>query len=194
MATAKDPASAPRGRNVYVHIWRSTLGSNISAWRIEAQRLSKKQRPVLSVYNRMLRGIAMSLLLSALALLLAGWQGLSAFAVSAMLAKALLEIVNYVEHYGLYRQPNQPVKPYHSWNSNKRISSWASFNLTRHSHHHARATVPFYQLKAVPEAPQLPTGYLGSILLALIPPLWFHLMAPRLAQWDQQYGQKESSV
>jgi alkane 1-monooxygenase len=80
------------------------------------------------------------------------------------------------------------VKPYHSWNSNKRISSWASFNLTRHSHHHARATVPFYLLKAVPEAPQLPTGYLGSILLALIPPLWFHLMAPRLAQWEQQYG------
>jgi hypothetical protein len=188
VATAKDPASAPRERNVYQHIWRSTLGGNVSAWRIEAQRLQHKKFAVLSVHNRFIRGVVMSLSLSAVALLLAGWQGLLAFSISALLAKTLLEIVNYIEHYGLQRQPNQPVRPYHSWNSNKRISSWASFNLTRHSHHHARATVPFYQLKAVPEAPQLPTGYLGSILLALIPPLWFHLMAPRLAAWEEQYG------
>ncbi|MBU2112476.1 MAG: alkane 1-monooxygenase [Gammaproteobacteria bacterium] len=188
VATAKDPASAPRGRNVYQHIWHSTVAGNISAWRIEAQRLQKHQHALLSVHNRVIRGIAISLLLSALALVLAGWQGLLAFTVSALLAKALLEIVNYVEHYGLSRQQNEQVKPYHSWNSNKRISSWASFNLTRHSHHHARATVPFYQLKAVADAPQLPTGYLGCILLALIPPLWFRLMAPRLAHWDQQYG------
>lgn len=190
VATAKDPASAPRKRNVYQHIWCSTLGGNVSAWRIERQRLQQKQQAVLSGHNRFLRGVAMSVSLSVVAFMLAGWQGLLAFSVSALLAKALLEIVNYIEHYGLQRQPNQPVKPYHSWNSNKRISSWASFNLTRHSHHHARATVPFYQLKAVPEAPQLPTGYLGSILLALIPPLWFHLMAPRLAAWDLQYGAK----
>ncbi|MBZ9611449.1 alkane 1-monooxygenase [Rheinheimera maricola] len=192
VATAKDPASAPRGRNVYQHICCSTLGGNISAWRIEAQRLSKKQQPALSTHNRIIRGIAMSLMLSAVALWLAGWQGLLAFSVSALLAKALLEIVNYVEHYGLYRLPNQPVRPYHSWNSNKRISSWASFNLTRHSHHHARATVPFYQLKAVPDAPQLPTGYLGCILLALLPPLWFRLMEPKLARWEQHYGAMRS--
>ena len=191
VATARDPASAPRGRNVYQHIWRSTIGGNLSAWHIEAKRLKQKQQAVCSYRNRFIRGIFMSLLLSAVALLLAGWQGLLGFSVSAVLAKALLEVVNYIEHYGISRQLHQPVKPYHSWNSNKRISSWASFNLTRHSHHHARATVVFYQLKAVPDAPQLPTGYLGCILLALLPPLWFRLMAPRLAHWDQQYAARQ---
>lgn len=194
VATPKDPASAPKERNVYQHLWRSTVGGHLSAWRIECQRLQQQRRPVCSVHNRFLRGVMMSVGLSALAWLLAGWPGVVAFCASALIAKALLEIVNYIEHYGLQRLPNQPVKPYHSWNSNKRISSWASFNLTRHSHHHARATVPFYQLKAVPEAPQLPTGYLGSILLALIPPLWFYLMAPRLAQWENTYRPAETAT
>ncbi len=193
VGTRQDPATAPRGRNVYQHIWLSTLRGNISAWHIEQQRLARKQLPMLSYHNRFLRGIAMSLLLSLLALWLAGWQGLALFTASALLAKAILEVVNYIEHYGIERRPNEPVRPHHSWNSTKRISSWASFNLTRHSHHHARAQVPFYQLKAYPDAPDLPTGYLGSMLLALLPPLWFRLMAPRLSQWDQQYGRSQVS-
>ena len=190
VATLKDPASAPRGRNVYQHIIISTVAGNVSAWAIERQRLTQLNLAVYSYHNRYLRGIVMSLLLSVVALTLAGWQGLLLFSACALLAKALLEVVNYIEHYGIVRQPKQPVRPYHSWNSTKRISSWASFNLTRHSHHHARAQLPFYQLKAMPDAPNLPTGYLGSILLALIPPLWFHLMTPKLQQWDARYGQK----
>jgi alkane 1-monooxygenase len=188
VGTINDPATAARGRNVYQHILHSTFGGNASAWRIEKQRLTRQKKPVISIYNRFLRGIAMSVLLMITAASLAGWPGVLLFSVSALLAKAVLEVVNYIEHYGIERAINQPVKPYHSWNSTKRISSWASFNLTRHSHHHARAQLPFYQLKAYPDAPDLPTGYLGSMLLALVPPLWFRLMAPRLKQWDQRYG------
>ncbi|WP_333607103.1 alkane 1-monooxygenase [Arsukibacterium sp.] len=189
VATLRDPASAPRGRNVYQHIVRSTLGGNVSAWHIEAKRLARNKQPLFSFHNRFLRGILMSVLLCLLAYSLAGWAGLMLFSACALLAKAILEVVNYIEHYGIQRAINEPVKPHHSWNSTKRISSWASFNLTRHSHHHARAQLPFYQLKAYPDAPDLPTGYLGSMLLALIPPLWFRLMAPKLTQWDQRYGQ-----
>lgn len=189
VGTVRDPATAPRGRTVYQHILHSTIAGNRSAWHIEAQRLNRKQQPLFSWYNRVLRAVAMSLLLCILAAVLAGWAGLLLFCASAMLAKAVLEVVNYIEHYGIERAVNQPVRPYHSWNSSKRISSWASFNLTRHSHHHARAQLPFYQLKACPDAPDLPTGYLGSMLLALLPPLWFRLMAPKLKQWDSRYGQ-----
>lgn len=188
VATTIDPASAPRNRNVYQHIFRSSIGGNISAWRIEKQRLQNKALAVFSRHNRVMSGWLMSVTICLLAWLFAGWRGLLTFIVCALLAKALLEIVNYVEHYGLTRQLNEPVRPYHSWNSNKRISSWASFNLTRHSHHHARAQVPFYQLNAIPDAPELPTGYLGCILLTLIPPLWQKIMAPRLASWDQQHA------
>ncbi|MCH8537915.1 MAG: alkane 1-monooxygenase [Alkalimonas sp.] len=187
VGTKRDPATAPRGRTVYRHIVLSMLDGNRSAWAIEKQRLAKRQQAVFGYHNRLIRGVMMSLLLSMLAFLLAGWQGLLLFMLSALLAKATLEVVNYIEHYGIVRQPNQPIRPYHSWNTTKRISSWASFNLTRHSHHHARAQLPFYQLKAYPETPDLPTGYLGSMLLALIPPLWFRVMEPKLQQWDQRY-------
>ncbi|MBV2129189.1 alkane 1-monooxygenase [Arsukibacterium indicum] len=191
VGTVCDPATAPRGRTVYRHILYSTVYGNRSAWRIECQRLARLHKPVFSIYNRVLRGVTMSLLLCIMAAILAGWAGLLLFCASALLAKAVLEVVNYIEHYGIERALNEPVRPYHSWNSTKRVSSWASFNLTRHSHHHARAQLPFYQLKAYPNAPDLPTGYLGSMLLALLPPLWFRLMTPKLAQWDQQYSKSK---
>src|ERR1019366_4840868 len=41
VSTAHDPATAPRGRNVYVHIVASTLKGNVSAWNIESDRLGK---------------------------------------------------------------------------------------------------------------------------------------------------------
>ncbi|WP_318970909.1 alkane 1-monooxygenase [Arsukibacterium sp.] len=194
VGTLQDPATAPRGRTVYQHILHSTVAGNRSAWRIEAQRLSRQQHSRFGIDNRVLRGAAMSLLLCLLAALLAGGAGLLLFCLSAMLAKAVLEVVNYIEHYGIERAVNEPVRPYHSWNSKKRVSSWASFNLTRHSHHHARAQLPFYKLKACPDAPDLPTGYLGSMLLALIPSLWFRLMAPKLRQWDKCYGNHKASA
>jgi alkane 1-monooxygenase len=34
-------------------------------------------------------------------------------------------------------------------------------------------------------------GYLSTIILTLVPPLWFHLMAPKLAQWDRDYATDE---
>ncbi|KKO48662.1 fatty acid desaturase [Arsukibacterium sp. MJ3] len=194
VGTAQDPATAPRGRTVYQHIVRSTVGGNVSAWAIEKQRLVRQQQALFGYHNRFLRGVGMTLTLCIVAFSLAGWPGLLVFCVSATLAKALLEVVNYIEHYGIVRQLHQPVRPYHSWNSTKRVSSWASFNLTRHSHHHARSQLPFYQLKAYPDAPDLPTGYLGSVLLTLVPPLWFRLMAPKLQQWDSRYGQNTDAA
>jgi alkane 1-monooxygenase len=32
----------------------------------------------------------------------------------------------------------------------------------------------------MPETPRLPTGYFGMMPIALTPPLWFHLMDPRV--------------
>jgi alkane 1-monooxygenase len=106
----------------------------------------------------------------------------------ALLSKAILEIVNYMEHYGLVRDKSHPVAPRHSWNTNKKISSWSMFNLSRHSEHHAQGHIPFYQLKPYEDAPMMLNGYLGTISLTLIPPLWFKLMKPKLQHWDQVYA------
>ncbi|MCM0612912.1 hypothetical protein KFJ24_10565 [Marinobacter sediminum] len=37
-------------------------------------------------------------------------------------------------------------------------------------------------------APQLPTGYAGMYVLALIPPLWFRVMNPRVRAYYQGDG------
>jgi NAD(P)H-flavin reductase/ferredoxin len=188
VATLHDPATAPRGRSVYAHIVISTLRGNRSAWHIEADRLTKQGRRVWSVHNRFLRGHAMSLLLVGAAWAIGGAVGAAFFVACALWGKALLEIVNYMEHYGIVRDPGTPVQPRHSWNTNRRVSSWSMFNLTRHSHHHAQGEVPFHRLRPYPDAPMMLHGYLTTILIALVPPLWHAWMTPKVLAWDRDFA------
>ena len=188
VATAQDPATAPRGRNVYQHILISTLKGNVSAWQIERQRLARKKLSVISVHNQCLRGYAMSALLLCAAFAIGGYIATLYFIAAGLWAKCMLEIVNYLEHYGLVREENRRVEPRHSWNTNRKISSWAMFNLSRHSHHHAHSQLPYQRLQPLPQAPTLINGYLACVFIALVPPLWKRLMAPKLAHWDNHYA------
>lgn len=188
VATSADPATAPRGRNVYAHILISTLRGNVSAWKIEAERLAKKNLKTWSVHNALIRGYAMSAALVLATFALGGLGAMGYFVACALWGKALLEIVNYMEHYGIVRDPGRSVEPRHSWNTNRRVSSWAMFNLTRHSHHHAQGEVPYYELRPYPEAPMMISGYLTTIVIALIPPVWHRLMAPKLEAWDREHA------
>ncbi len=188
VSTEHDPATAPRGRNVYAHVVISTVRGNLSAWRIEAARLRRRKQPTVSWHNAYLRGLAMSALLVAAAWSMGGVGAALFFCACALWGKALLEIVNYMEHYGIVRDPNQPVQPRHSWNTNRRISSWALFNLTRHSHHHAQGEVPYQDLQPYPHAPMMVGGYLTTIAVALCPPLWHRMMTPKVLAWDRDYA------
>jgi alkane 1-monooxygenase len=185
VSTSADPATAPRGRSAYHHVLASTWRGNASAWRIEVERLRRRGRRPWSPRNAVLRGQLRSLALIAGAFALGGWRAAAFFVASALWGKALLEIVNYMEHYGLVREPGAPVKPRHSWNTTRRLSSWTLFNLTRHSHHHAQGEVPFQDLRPLPGAPTMVAGYLTTIVFTLIPPLWHRLMTPRLLAWDR---------
>ncbi len=102
-----------------------------------------------------------------------------------MLGFSLLEVVNYLEHYGLRRNKREDGRyerclPEHSWNSNNVASNVLLYHLQRHSDHHANPTRRYQALRHVEEAPQLPTGYAGMIVLAWFPPLWRRVMDPRL--------------
>jgi len=194
IGSVEDPATAPRGRNVYKHILVSTYTGNVSAAKIEAARLQKKRLGVWSLHNRYIRGLLMSVALEVAAFALAGWAGVFIFTASALITKAMLEIVNFMEHYGIVRNPKSPVQPYHSWNSNKRFSSWATFNLTRHSHHHAEGDVPFHKLQPYNDAPMMINGYLSTMFLTLIPPLWNALMIPKVLAWDKKYASEEELI
>jgi alkane 1-monooxygenase len=169
----------------------STYRGNIGAWKIEKKRLAKNNLPVLSFHNRVIRGYLMSLVLLIMTYLLAGTTALFLFVAAGLWGKTLLEIVNYMEHYGIVRDPKTRVHPRHSWNTTKRVSSWAMFNLTRHSHHHAKATVPFHQLKPMANSPEMISGYLGTIVVAMIPPLWHKLMTPKVLEWDKKFSSEE---
>ena len=91
----------------------------------------------------------------------------------------------------MVRNPATPVQPRHSWNTNRRLSSWSMFNLTRHSHHHAQGEVPYHALRPFPDAPMMISGYLTTIVIALIPPLWHRLMTPKVLAWDRDYATAE---
>jgi len=188
VATAVDPATAPRGRSVYAHILLSTIRSNTSGWRIECARLDRIGVAHWSAGNRVLRGQVMSLALLAAAHAMGGWIALAFFVACGLWAKALLEIVNYMEHYGMVRLPGAPVKPRHSWNTNRRLSSWTLFNLTRHSHHHAQGETPYHALRPLPGAPEMINGYLTTIVVALVPSLRHRLMTPKVLAWDRDHA------
>lgn len=191
VSTTEDPATAPRGRNVYWHIVVSTIRGNVSAWRIEVERLRRRGYAVLSPHNAVIRGHLFSVGLVVVAWAMGGVTA-AAYLLACMLwGKALLEIVNYMEHYGLVRSPSEPVQPRHSWNTNRRLSSWTLFNLSRHSHHHAQGEVPYQDLRPMPSAPQMISGYLSTLVLTLIPPVWHRLMTPRLVDWDRRYANAE---
>ncbi len=195
VATLDDSVTAPRGRNVYVHIVKAIVGTNKSAWRIEKKRLERKQQHIFSYHNIFIRGCLMTATYLTIVGFISGWQGVLFLSAIGLTAKIILEIVNYMEHYGLVRCPKQPVKPKHSWNSNHKISNWAMFNLPRHSHHHAQGAVPFERLQPMPEAPLMISGYISTIVIALIPPLWFALMKPKLAHWDAHFAnQRELDI
>jgi alkane 1-monooxygenase len=97
----------------------------------------------------------------------------------------LLEVVNYLEHYGLQRERSPAghyvkVEPQHSWNSNRLITNLFLYQLQRHSDHHANPALRYQVLRHFEDAPQLPAGYATMILLALVPPLWRRVMDPRV--------------
>ena len=107
------------------------------------------------------------------------------FIAAAFIGITLLETVNYIEHYGLQRRQTSPGKyeralPQHSWNSNHIMGRLMLFELSRHSDHHYLASRKYQILQHHDEAPQLPTGYPGSMLLALLPPAWFRVMNKKI--------------
>ena len=65
------------------------------------------------------------------------------------------------------------------------------FNLTRHSHHHAQGEVPYQDLRPYPDAPMMINGYLTTILVAMVPPVWHRLMTPKVLAWDRDHATDE---
>jgi len=200
VATPDDPATARRGETVYRFVPRVVRDTVLGAWHIQRDQLAKRGLPLWSRRNAFWRYAGWSGGMLALAALIGGWQGVGIFVVQAVVAVILLELVDYIEHYGLLRRkrPNgryEPTRPHHSWNSGHQASNWLLINLQRHSDHHYKPRRRFPTLQSYPEseAPQLPHGYPWMVLLALFPPLYFRVMEPRLEAWRARFFYPEEA-
>ena len=189
VATSIDPATGKRGENIYKFILKAMFIEHRDAWRIEVNRLRLAKKFPVNFNNRMLIGYARSMFLTFLAFLIGGVSGIWSFLIIAFIAKSLLELINFAEHYGLVRVVGEPVQPRHSWNSNATLSSLYLFNVTRHSSHHEKSHLKFWELKTYENSPTMPQGYLTMIYLGLIAPFLFHrVMARKLVEWDQKFA------
>ncbi|CAM1370971.1 Fatty acid desaturase [Tenacibaculum litoreum] len=185
VATPKDAATAKKNEVVYLFWIRSHFQSYYQAWEAENTRLKNSGRSWFDLQNRMLIYTLCNILLLVGIFFLFGLKALLAFIAAAVFGILLLETVNYIEHYGLLRKQNEKgryerVKRTHSWNSDHRIGMLMLFNLSRHSDHHYNGSKHYQLLKSLPESPQMPIGYPGMMLVALVPPLWFSIMNKKL--------------
>lgn len=191
VATQQDPATAVLGESLPAFWWKSVSGSYISAWRIENNRLRTKNLPAASLRNTMVWYTLATVLFFGILFMAASTEAFLLYIVTAVLSFTLLEIVNYIEHYGLERLEKTPgkfekVEVHHSWNSNTYLSRYFLFELTRHSDHHMNASREYQILRDFEESPRHPTGYPGMILLALVPPLWKKVMDPLVKKTRSQ--------
>ena len=188
VATPHDPSTAKYNQSVYAFWPQTLIGTYLSAWKIANEEMEKKGKPWWSLQNEMLLFQLIQIMFVLMILYFFGFKIALLFMVAALIGGLLLESVNYIEHYGLSRsqtseQQFERVQPHHSWNSNHIIGRLMLFELSRHSDHHYLASRKYQILRSFDNAPQMPTGYPGMILLSLFPPLWFKIMHQQIKKY-----------
>lgn len=194
VGTPKDPVTARYNEGFHRFLPRVLISSAKSSWRAEVQMLARKKLGAFHRSNPFWKYAAFQISYLILAFLIAGWFGVGLFCLQAIVGIVQLEVVNYVEHYGLTRRylgdgKYEHVMPHHSWNAAHRITNYLLINLQRHSDHHYKPNrrFPLLQNYTADEAPQLPVGYPLMTSAALFPPLWKRIMNKRVKAWRKQY-------
>ncbi|MDC0664225.1 alkane 1-monooxygenase [Marinobacter sp. SS21] len=187
VATPEDPASSRMGESFWKFLPRTVVGSLKSAVEIEKARLARRGKGFWSLQNELLQGWAMTAGFFGVTTLVTGPRGLAFLVGQAAYGASLLEVINYLEHYGLKREQDangkyERTKPEHSWNSNHIVTNLFLYQLQRHSDHHAHPTRSFQALRHFEEAPQLPAGYASMLLPAYVPSQWFEMMDKRVIE------------
>lgn len=194
VATPRDPVSARMGESFYRFYPRVLRQSLFSAWNAEKAMLARKDLPATDPKNPFWKYGALQLVCLLLAFGIGGWAGVGLFLMQAGVAIWQLELINYIEHYGLTRKhlgagKYEHVQPRHSWNAAQKASNWLLINLQRHSDHHYKPDrrFPILQNYTEADAPQLPYGYPVMTIAAMLPGVWRRVMNPRVKKWRAMY-------
>jgi alkane 1-monooxygenase len=185
VATPEDPSSARFGEPVYAFYFRTIIFSYLSAWHIANEEVRKRGKSAFSIYNEMIQFQLMQAAFIGIIFYFFGVMVTLYFLAAALMGILLLETVNYIEHYGLQRKATsegryERTMPSHSWNSDHILGRLFLFELSRHSDHHYMASRKYQVLRHHDDAPQMPTGYPGMMLLSLLPPAWFYIMHKKI--------------
>lgn len=194
VGTRKDPVTARYDEGFHHFFWRVVWQSLISSFRAEEALLARKNRPWWDRSNPFWRYWVLQLGFLTLSYVIGGWWGIALFLTQSFNAFFFLELVNYIEHYGLTREhlgggKYEHTRPHHSWNADPMFSNWLLINLQRHSDHHFNPSrrFPLLQTYGEDDAPQLPYGYATMSFIAMFPPLWRRVMNPRVDAWRARH-------
>jgi alkane 1-monooxygenase len=188
VGTLEDPATARRGQTLYGFLVRSIVGGAVLAWRAECARLRRRRSSMWSIHNRLFQIAGWQALLYVTVYATLGWVGVAYFALQGLIGASLLEVMNYIMHYGLRRERLtsgrlEPVRASCSWNTRRLASTYLLCGIGLHSVHHCRPSKPFLKLTLPAAAPELPGGLLAMFVLAWFPPLWRSVMDPLADFW-----------
>jgi alkane 1-monooxygenase len=198
MCTPEDPATANRNESLYHFIVKSVTGSHVNSWKREVKRIKKEfgedvPTTIMLFNNKMVMYFIIHASICCTIFLTLGWQSLKYQFHYTLMGMFFLELINYIEHYGLQRKKDEngiyeSITKMHSWNS---LSSPVLFRIQRHSDHHAHAFRPYQILRRFDDAPYHPFEYLHSFVMCMVPPFWFYIINPRVdALKDLQNGKK----
>ena len=189
VGTAEDPATAKYKQSLYSFWITSVIGQYIGAWKLQLKLLKISKYKFFSIKNDMMFYVIFQLMFIYLIYFNYGITVTIYSLIISVISFLFLETINYIEHYGLSRKKDkngryERVKTIHSWNSNHVVGRLVLYELTRHSDHHFISSKKYQVLESIYESPELPYGYPTSILLSMVPPLWFKIMNPRVESYQ----------
>lgn len=191
VSTPEDASTSKLGQSLYQFLPQAIYRNVINGFKLEAKNLKRKGKSPWSLENELIWWTLLTASFYLMSYLYAGISGLIYFGAASLMAIIALEMVNYIEHYGLVREklPNgryERVTPWHSWNASEKMSNLMMLNLQRHSDHHAYPNRRYQILRHFDDSPQLPGGYDAMMLLALFPSLWRKVMDPRVLEYREK--------
>ncbi len=198
-ATPEDHLAARRGQTVFSYLAMSNIKRTISAWGIEAARLKAAGEKVFSFKNEMIYWYSFSAMWCLFFGLIFGPYGALYFIAQSMIAIAMMDVITYIEHYGLLRRKGKTgrydrMTVNHSWNSNFFLTNLFLFNLPRHSDHHVYPNRKYQLLSHYEGSPELKFGYSTMMIIAMCPPLFFWMMHDKVDYYNKINGSYEQSL
>lgn len=189
VCTPVDSASSQMGESLYhFGFVRQQPGFFRESWALEKRRLERKGKGAWHIENETLQQYLMTGSLFGGLTIAFGLLVLPLLLLQMYVCWWYLSLIEYCQHYGLKRELNEdgsykaPTLR-HSWNTNMLVSNNLLLNFVRHSPHHSKSTRWYQALRNLDEAPVLPYCYSIMFMAAMVPPVFYKLMDPRVASW-----------